>query len=74
VLGPEHPTTLGVRNNIAFCTGQAGDARGALRLFDELLPDLERVLGTHHQATRDARATISRYRKIARRSGGRPAP
>jgi hypothetical protein len=74
VLGPDHPTTLTIRGNIAIWTGQADDARGALRLFDKLLPDLERVLGTHHQVTRDARATISRYRKIARRSGGRPAP
>ena len=29
-------------------TGQSGDAREALRLFQELLPDQERVLGADH--------------------------
>ena len=40
VLGPDHPDTLTVRNNIAYWTNECGDAAGALRLFQELLPDL----------------------------------
>ena len=31
-LGPDHPDTLTTRNNIAFLTGEVGDAREALRL------------------------------------------
>ena len=46
VLGPEHPDTLKKPGaNIRLSTGQGGDAREALRLFQELLPDQERVLG-----------------------------
>jgi len=32
-------------------TGDCGDARQALRLFSELLPDQERVLGADHPGT-----------------------
>jgi hypothetical protein len=44
-LGPDHGHTLGARNNIASWTGETGDAAEALRLFQRLLPDQERVLG-----------------------------
>ena len=37
--------TLRTRNNIAYWTGETGDAQEALRLFRALLPDRERVLG-----------------------------
>jgi hypothetical protein len=40
VLGPGHPDSLATRNNIAYWTGRCGDAAGALRLDEELLPDL----------------------------------
>jgi hypothetical protein len=39
------------RSNIAFWTGQCGDAREALRLFQALLPDQVRVLGADHPNT-----------------------
>ena len=45
IQSPDHPDTLATRSNVASWTGQCGDAAGALRLFRELLPDLERVLG-----------------------------
>ena len=48
-LGPDHPHTLTTRNNIAQWTGDSGDAREALRLSQELLPDRERVLGPDHR-------------------------
>ena len=38
VLGPDHPDTLTTRSNIAFSTGECGDAREALRLFTGAAP------------------------------------
>lgn len=50
-LGPEHPDTLTVRNNLAWSYGRAGDARRALTELRELLPIRRRVLGEDHQNT-----------------------
>ncbi|MFI5459172.1 MAG: tetratricopeptide repeat protein [Isosphaerales bacterium] len=58
-LGCDHPNTLAVRSNIARWTGDAGDAREALRLFQALLPDLERVLGRDHTHTLITRNNIA---------------
>jgi hypothetical protein len=60
VLGQDHPETLTTRNNIAFITGHVGDAKEALRLSRELLPDLERVLGKDHPDVLAIRARIDR--------------
>jgi len=35
-LGKDHPETLATRDNIAFHTGQIGDAPGALAMFKAL--------------------------------------
>jgi hypothetical protein len=50
--------TLGTRHNIALWTGETGDSREALRLFQDLLPDQERVLGEDHPDTETTRAWI----------------
>ena len=42
-------------------TGEVGDARQALRLFTELLPDQERVLGRDHPDTLTTRSNIARW-------------
>jgi hypothetical protein len=55
----QHPETLSTRNNIAHWTGELGDAREASRLFRELLPDLERVLGPNHPDTLIVRQNIA---------------
>ena len=60
-LGPDHPDTLTTRHNIAFWTGEVGDAREALRLFTELLPDQERVLGRDHPDTLTTRNNIATW-------------
>lgn len=39
VLGQDHPKTLETRNNLAICTGDAGDPAMARDLFKELLSD-----------------------------------
>ena len=55
----DHPDTLTTRNNIAYWTGDVGDSREALRLFTELLPDQERVLGRDHPDTLTTRSNIA---------------
>jgi hypothetical protein len=44
---------------MASCTGECGDAREALRLLSELLPDRERVLGADHPDTLRTRNNIA---------------
>jgi hypothetical protein len=49
--GPEHLDTLMARANLAYWTGEAGDAAGARDQFAALLPIEERVLGPEHPRT-----------------------
>ena len=46
--GPEHPNTLTACANLAYWTGEAGDAAGARDQFAVLLPIQERVMGSEH--------------------------
>ncbi|MGW3346315.1 tetratricopeptide repeat protein [Nonomuraea rubra] len=58
-LGPEHPTTLAARHDLARYRGRAGDARAARDEFAALLPLQERIHGPDHPrvlATRHALA------------------
>ncbi len=59
-MGRDLPTTLRTRGAIAHWTGKCGDAREALRLFEALLPDVERVLGRDLPDTLTIRETIDR--------------
>ena len=52
---------LGTRHNIAFWTGRRGDAAEALRLFQALLPDFERVLGKDHPDTLKTRQYVAHW-------------
>ena len=57
--GPEHPDTLAVRANLAYWTGQAGDAAGARDQFAALLPIRNRVQGSDHPETLAARHNLA---------------
>jgi tetratricopeptide (TPR) repeat protein len=61
VVGPDHPDTLTIRYMVAYWTGERGDPHGALRLYQELLADSERVFGTDHRNTLALRHEIARW-------------
>jgi hypothetical protein len=47
------------RHNLAYWTGQAGDAAAARDQLGELLPLRERVLGPQHPATLNTRSNLA---------------
>jgi hypothetical protein len=51
VLGPEHPDTLALMNNLAETLRAQGDLAGARKLLAETLDILRRVLGPEHPDT-----------------------
>ena len=53
------PNTLTARHNLAYLTGEAGDAAGARDQFAALLPDRERVLGPEHPGTLPTRSNLA---------------
>lgn len=59
VLGEDDPHTLTTRLNIAVFTGQIGHIREALRLCQDLLPDMERVFGKDDETTLATRGHIA---------------
>jgi hypothetical protein len=59
--GPEHPSTLDARANLAERAGQAGDAAGARDQFTALLPIFERGLGPEHLHTLAARGNLAAW-------------
>jgi hypothetical protein len=59
--GPEDPDTLNVCGDLAFWTGQAGDAATAREQYAALLPVEERVLGPEHPETLTARNNLARW-------------
>jgi tetratricopeptide (TPR) repeat protein len=59
VLGPDHPGTLGSRNNLALAYESAGDLGRAVPLFEQTLADSERVLGPDHPGTLSSRNNLA---------------
>jgi hypothetical protein len=51
--GPDHPETLFKRAQLARRRAEAGDSQGAIRDYENLLPDLVRVLGRDDAGTLD---------------------
>ena len=67
VLGPDHPDTLTVRNNLAGAYDSVGRFGEAIDAWEELLPDCERVLGPDHPVTLTVRNNLA----VAYKSAGR---
>ncbi len=66
VLGPEHPSTLTARANLAYWLGEAGQPAQAADQYRGLLDDRLRVLGPDHPSTHAARANLDYW--LAQRS------
>ena len=67
VLGPDHPDTLGVRNNLAVAYESVGRFGEAIELFEQVLAERERVLGADHPDTLNARNNLAgAYRSVGR--------
>jgi hypothetical protein len=73
LLGPDHPSTLAARGNLAGWRGVAGDAAGAAAAAEELLADCLRVLGPDHPDTLTIRGGLARWRVEAGSSAGEAA-
>ncbi|MFE9563678.1 FxSxx-COOH system tetratricopeptide repeat protein [Streptomyces sp. NPDC006487] len=58
-LGPDHPSTLTSRANLARWRGQAGDTAGAVAAITLLLEDHLRVLGPDHPNTLTTRSNLA---------------
>ena len=69
VLGPDHPDTLTVRNNLAGAYKSAGRLAEAVELFEQVLAEYERVLGSDHPDTLAARNNLAGAYYFAGRFG-----
>ena len=59
VLGPDHPSTLASRNNLAYAYQLAGRLDDAIPLFEQNLDDRTRILGPHHPHTLTSRNNLA---------------
>jgi hypothetical protein len=50
-LGSDHPTTIGVANNLAYAMSSQGEFQAARRIQEQLLPLCDAKLGVDHQGT-----------------------
>ncbi|GAA0946620.1 hypothetical protein GCM10009554_42710 [Kribbella koreensis] len=72
-LGPDHLETLGIRGNLAYWRGVAGDAAGAAIASEALFKDRLRVLGPDHPDTLKSRSSLAHWRAEAGNPAGAAA-
>ena len=66
-LGPDHPSTLASRNNLAYAYRDAGRLDEAIALYEQTLEDRTRILGPHHPDTLISRNNLAgAYRDAGR--------
>ncbi|MER5474562.1 tetratricopeptide repeat protein [Streptomyces sp. NPDC002685] len=53
---------MSTRYELAYWRGESGDATGAVAGFEELLPDLARILGPDHPHTLTTRHALAAWR------------
>ena len=67
VLGPDHPDTLTIRNNLAGAYYSVGRFGEAIELYEQVLADRVRVLGPDHPDTLTVRNNLAGAYKSAGR-------
>jgi tetratricopeptide (TPR) repeat protein len=67
-LGPDDPTTLAARNNLANAYQAAGRTDEAVALHEQVLADRERVLGPDHPHTEQSRNNLAAAQRAAGRA------
>ena len=63
---PSTPTRSPPAANLAYWTGEAGDAAGARDQYAALLPVCERVSGAEHRDTLAVRASLAHWTRLTR--------
>ena len=58
-LGPDHPSTLTSRNNLAYAYQDVGRLDEAIALYEQTLEDRTRILGPHHPNTLTSRNNLA---------------
>ena len=66
-LGPDHPSTLASRNNLAGAYRDAGRLDEAIALHEQNLIDLTHILGPHHPNTLTSRNNLAKAYRAAGR-------
>ena len=67
ILGPDHPSTLTSRHNLAYAYQDAGRLDEAIALHEQTLEDSTRILGPHHPHTLTSRHNLANaYRDAGR--------
>jgi hypothetical protein len=69
VLGLDHPSTLGSRDNLAVAYVAAGWAGEAIPLFAQTLAAFERVLDLDHPSTLGSPDNLATAKRAAGRGG-----
>ena len=67
-LGPDHPSTLASRNNLAGAYRDAGRLDEAIALYEQTLEDSTHILGTNHPNTLTSRNNLANAYLAAGRS------
>ena len=68
-IGPEHPTTLAARGNLAFSYQLVGRTGEAIATGEQVATDAERLLGPEHPATLVARGSLALSYSLVGRTG-----
>jgi hypothetical protein len=68
-LGPDHPSTLLCRRDLAHWQGRAGDQDAAIASLTELLTHCLRVLSTNHPVIALTRQELAHWQQQAEASG-----
>ena len=67
VLGPDHPVTLAVRNNLASAYKSVGRFAEAIELYEQVLDECKRLLGADHPDTLAVRNNLAgAYESVGR--------